>query len=142
MIRIRNIKVNLDGDLKREISKLLKVNDFDFKIVKRSIDARKKNVSLILFDTEEEVLQAIKDAGFVSCFAKNLRDFVDWDLDLRKVPYDVSTRSVAPSKLSCWVNEDFVKRCVDGKIERLYSDYFKRYADEYFPEMKDYKIDD
>ena len=47
MIRIRNIKVNLDGDLKREISKLLKINDFDFKIVKRSIDARKKNVSLI-----------------------------------------------------------------------------------------------
>ena len=47
MIRIRNIKVSLTGDLKSEISKLLKVNDFDYSVVKRSIDARKKQVSLI-----------------------------------------------------------------------------------------------
>ena len=47
MIRIRNIKVSLTGDLKSEISKLLRLNDFDYSIVKRSIDARKKQVSLI-----------------------------------------------------------------------------------------------
>ncbi len=47
MIRIRNIKVSLDGNLKREISKLLKIKDFEYSIVKRSIDARKKNVNYI-----------------------------------------------------------------------------------------------
>ena len=47
MIRIRNIKVSLTGDLKKEIKKFLKIDDFEYSIVKRSIDARKKNVSLI-----------------------------------------------------------------------------------------------
>ena len=47
MIRIRNIKVNLTGDLKSQIRKLLKVSDFEYSIVKRSIDARKKDVNYI-----------------------------------------------------------------------------------------------
>ena len=47
MIRIRNIKVSLTGNLKKEISKFLKIKEFNYSIVKRSIDARKKNVSYI-----------------------------------------------------------------------------------------------
>ena len=47
MIRIRNIKVSLDSSLERELSKLLKVKDYDYKLVKKSLDARKKQISYI-----------------------------------------------------------------------------------------------
>ena len=43
MIRIRNIKVDIkNDDLKSHIDKLLKVKDYDYTLVKKSIDARHK----------------------------------------------------------------------------------------------------
>lgn len=47
MIRIRNIKVSLNSSLEKELNKLLKVKDVDYKIVKKSLDARKKQISYI-----------------------------------------------------------------------------------------------
>ena len=44
MIRIRNIKVDITtNNLEKRIAKLLTTNTFNYKIVKKSIDARHKN---------------------------------------------------------------------------------------------------
>ncbi len=47
MIRIRNIKVSLNSSLDKELSKLLKIKDFEYTLVKKSLDARKKQISYI-----------------------------------------------------------------------------------------------
>ena len=47
MIRIRNIKVSLNSSLDKELSKLLKIKDFEYTLVKKSLDARKKHISYI-----------------------------------------------------------------------------------------------
>ena len=47
MIRIKNIKINNKNDLKKELSKILKSNIFDYKIVKESIDARHSKINYI-----------------------------------------------------------------------------------------------
>ena len=47
MIRIRNIKVSLNSSLDKELRKLLKIKDFEYTLVKKSLDARKKQISYI-----------------------------------------------------------------------------------------------
>ena len=60
MIRIRNIKVSLDSSLDKELGKLLKVKDAKYTIVKKSIDARKKQISFIYTVDVDSSLKDVK----------------------------------------------------------------------------------
>lgn len=67
MIRIRNIKVNIEEDnittIKNKVSKLLHINSKDIinlKIVKQSLDARKKNTLFYVYEVDIEVVDEEK----------------------------------------------------------------------------------
>ena len=56
MIRIRNIKVDIkNDDLKSHIDKLLKVKDYDYTLVKKSIDARHKDNIKFIYTVDVNV---------------------------------------------------------------------------------------
>ena len=65
MIRIRQIKINLDSkqDLKSKVAKILHINEkeiLNLKINKKSLDARKKDNLFYVYEVDIEVLNEKK----------------------------------------------------------------------------------
>lgn len=60
MIRIKDVKIGVDGNLKKKIMSILNTDIIDFKINKLSIDARKKGNALFVYEVDVNVFNENK----------------------------------------------------------------------------------
>lgn len=92
MIQISNIKVGLNEDkhdvIKKHISRKLRINNFEYKIIRESIDARKKPINFVYqvhVDTKEDLLniKGDKDIAFIDKYIPEKIKFGDKALSNR-----------------------------------------------------------